>query len=228
MTTYSRVQFLDRANITSSGIIIFHDFAFSILIFILSFVMFITYISLNYNNHIRLFKEYSFNTLEIIWTIFPALILLALRVPSFLIIYFLEREIKRDLTVKAVRHQWFWSYERDDLVSFDFDSYIKQDDSLNIRDSRVLEVDNSLVLPIITKIRIIITSTDVLHSWALPSICLKIDAIPRRLNTINIISIYPGSFFRQCSEICRINHSFIPIHVEFVRWNDYLKSLTNL
>nr|YP_009029837.1 cytochrome c oxidase subunit II [Clavelina oblonga]CAL24379.1 cytochrome c oxidase subunit II [Clavelina oblonga] len=225
MTTYSRLQFLDGANITSSGMIIFHDFTFSILMFILTFVIFMTFSSVSMYKHTNFFKEYNFNMLETIWTIFPALVLLALGVPSFLMMYFLEGELKGDLTVKAVGHQWFWSYEGDDLIKFDFDSYMVKDDSLNLGDSRVLEVDNSLVLPLMTKIRMIITSTDVLHSWAMPSMCLKMDAIPGRLNTMNIMSSYPGSFYGQCSEICGINHSFMPIHVEFIGWKDYIKML---
>ncbi len=222
---YGRLRLIDRSNIISNCIILFHDFCLILIITIFFFVCFMLFISINRINY-TIKEIIRSNFLEISWTIIPIFFLLSLRLPSFLIIYYLERESKRDLTYKRIRHQWYWSYENNDFdFNLQFDSYIIRLENLNKRNYRLMEVDNSLILPYISKIRIIITSSDVLHSWSLPIICLKVDAVPRRLNTLNMFSTIPRSLYGQCSEICRINHSFIPIHVEFIKWNNYIKAL---
>lgn len=163
--------------------------------------------------------------LEFTWTVVPRILLYSLRVPSLYLIYYIERATKYDLSIKVVGHQWYWSYEISEYSALmNFDSYIINNQNLKFRDFRLLEVDNSVVLPFLTKIRTLVTSSDVLHSWSLPSIGLKVDACPRRLNFINLNSFRPVSIYRQCSELCRVNHSFIPIHVEFLSWDDFLKS----
>lgn len=221
---FSHFRLIDRSNVVSNCIILFHDYCLVLITTIFSYVIFIFFICYKNRNHTVKSLQRS-NFLEIVWTIIPIFFLLSLRLPSFLIIYYLEGESKNDLTFKRIRHQWYWSYENSDFYDVSFDSYITPERDLAIGENRLLEVDNSLVLPFRVKIRIIITSTDVLHAWALPSICLKVDAVPRRLNTLLLHSSFPRSFFRQCSEICRINHSFIPIHVEFVTWQIFLKNL---
>ena len=222
---YRRINLLDGANIISNCILLFHDFC---LILITS-IIFILVVSLNNLNY-SIKKFTRSKLLEIVWTIVPIFFLFSLRIPSFLIIYYLERETKRDLTYKRIRHQWYWTYENDDFEDWTFtlDQYIADYNFFKKffkRVNRLLDVDNTLVLPYQSKIRIIITSTDVLHSWALPTMFIKVDAVPRRLNSLHIFSHYPRSVYGQCSEICRINHSFIPIHIEFVKWNNYLKNL---
>lgn len=160
---------------------------------------------------------------ELVWTIMPLLLLFSIGIPSFTLLYSIESKQFTDLTYKAIGHQWYWSYERNDIVDFSIDSYIKTD--INFRSNRLLEVDNNLLLPFSSKIQIIVTSEDVLHSWALPNLGIKIDAVPRRLNSIILNSIYPRKYYGQCSEICGINHSFIPISVEFCNWIDFFKNL---
>ena len=169
----------------------------------------------------KTYKNYlNNNSVELFWTIIPILLLFSIRIPSFTLLYIIESKKNSDLTYKAIRHQWYWSYENNDFFDFNFDSYIKN--CYNIRDSRLLEVDNNLCLPYRSLINIIVTSEDVLHSWSLPNIRIKVDAVPGRLNSIIINSYYPRKIFRQCSEICRINHSFIPIVIEFLNWDDLL------
>lgn len=221
---YSQLRLIDSSNIVSNCIVLFHDFCLVIIFTILVIVTLIVFICYNSNKFVISTFTAS-NILEITWTILPIFFLFSLRLPSFLLMYFLEGETKSDLTFKGIRHQWYWSYESSDFKDFSFDSYIVNTEDLKIGDSRLLEVDNSLTLPFLSKIRMVITSSDVLHSWALPSMCVKLDAVPGRLNTLNLFSSTPGVFYRQCSEICRVNHSFIPINVEFVRWEDFFFSL---
>ena len=133
------------------------------------------------------------------------------------------------LSIKVIGHQWFWSYEYSDYTtlnltedtSFIFDSYMILDEDLLLGQFRLLEVDNSVVLPTHTHIRAIITSTDVLHSWAVPSLGIKIDACPGRLNQISMFINRPGVYYGQCSEICGINHGFMPIAIEAVIFKEY-------
>jgi heme/copper-type cytochrome/quinol oxidase subunit 2 len=133
------------------------------------------------------------------------------------------------LTLKAIGHQWFWSYEYSDYTllnlssdtSFIYDSYMILEEDLNIGEFRLLEVDHRVVLPTHTHIRVLVTSTDVLHSWAIPSLGLKIDACPGRLNQISTFINRPGVYYGQCSEICGINHGFMPIVLEAVNFKDY-------
>ena len=167
-------------------------------------------------------------TLEIIWTIIPALILVLVAVPSFSLLYSIEEIVEPLLTVKIIGHQWYWSYEFVNptewfkaagnaeimpSTNYMFDSYMKPTDELFIGQLRLLEVDNRLYLPINVNIRLLITSGDVLHSWAVPSFGLKIDACPGRLNEVSLYIKRVGLFYGQCSEICGVNHGFMPIAI---------------
>jgi len=157
-------------------------------------------------------------TLEIVWTILPAVILILIAIPSFALLYAMDELEDPRLTIKAIGHQWYWSYEYRDLVfghpvSKNFDSYMVLEEDLPVGGLRLLEVDNPLVLPINTQIRVLVTSTDVLHSWAVPSFGIKIDACPGRLNQVGLLISRTGVFYGQCSELCGINHSFMPIKV---------------
>lgn len=128
-------------------------------------------------------------------------------------------------------HQWYWSYEYSDFQKINFDSYIIPIDKINPNEFRLIEVDNRIVLPIKTQIRIIISASDVIHSWTIPSLAVKADAVPGRLNQANFLLNRPGLFFGQCSEICGTNHRFIPITIErispifFINWikNYYIR-----
>jgi heme/copper-type cytochrome/quinol oxidase subunit 2 len=167
-------------------------------------------------------------TLEIIWTVIPAFILILIAIPSFSLLYTMDEVIDPLLTVKIIGHQWYWSYEFVNPVdyleavdeSFDldlnvnFDSYMLPDDELIVGQLRLLEVDNRLKLPIEINIRLLITSGDVLHSWAVPSLGVKLDACPGRMNQTTLFIKRPAVFYGQCSELCGRNHGFMPIVVE--------------
>lgn len=164
--------------------------------------------------------------LEVVWTVVPGVILVLLAIPSLQLLYsldFVVYDYEPILTVKVVGHQWFWSYEytvftdeslKIELVSFD--SYMVPEDELAPEGLRLLEVDNPLFLPGYTYIRFLVTSVDVLHSWAVPSLGIKVDAVPGRLNQIFTFVKRPGEFYGQCSEICGVNHGFMPIRLVVV------------
>lgn len=170
--------------------------------------------------------------LEIIWTLVPSLILVLIAIPSFALLYAIDEVLEPLVTVKIIGHQWYWSYEYSDLISSDFeelnfDSYMIPTTELSSGSLRLLEVDNPMVLPIKTQIRLIITSTDVLHSWAVPSLGVKVDAVPGRLNQASVFIKRIGSFYGQCSELCGVNHAFMPINVRAVSLSDYITFLYN-
>lgn len=167
--------------------------------------------------------------IEIIWTVIPAMILLIMAIPS---ITFLFRFIEPStsfieqlgcLTIKIIGHQWYWTYEyimplKNDngilsYITKEFDSYMIPEEMLEPGDLRLLEVDNALHLPVGIPIRLLITSSDVIHSWGVPSLGVKVDAVPGRLNEIYIYIIRKGEFYGQCSELCGVNHGFMPIKV---------------
>ena len=159
-------------------------------------------------------------TVEIVWTIVPAIILMIIAVPSFALLYSMDEMLDPAVTLKVVGHQWYWSYEYSDYnhlteenTGINFDSYMVADDDLDKGHLRLLEVDNRVVLPIDTHIRVLITAADVLHSWAIPSFGVKVDACPGRLNQTTLFIRKPGVFYGQCSELCGTNHGFMPICV---------------
>jgi len=172
-------------------------------------------------------------TLEMIWTIIPAVILMFVAVPSFALLYSMDEILDPAVTLKVVGHQWYWSYEYSDYTSaegesINFDSYMIPEEDLDVRGQlRLLEVDNRIVLPINTHIRVIVTAADVLHCWAIPSFAMKIDACPGRLNQTSLFIKRAGVFYGQCSEICGVNHGFMPIVVEGVELEDYISWISN-
>ena len=145
-------------------------------------------------------------------------------IPSFTLLYGIDEVIESDVTVKVVGNQWYWSYEYSDVESeVEFDSYMINDDELKIGELRLLEVDNRLVLPVEKHIRLIVTASDVLHSFAVPSFGVKVDGVPGRLNEVSTYVKRLGVYYGQCSELCGVNHSFMPICVEVVSVDDYIK-----
>lgn len=157
------------------------------------------------------------NTLiEILWTVVPVLILVLIAVPSFKLLYFQDVVPKADMTIKAVGHQWYWSYEYPDNGKFVFDALMIPDEEIKPGQIRLLETDNAVVLPVDTTVRIIVTADDVLHSWAVPAFGIKIDAVPGRLNETWVRIDREGTYYGQCSELCGLNHGFMPIRVEAV------------
>lgn len=178
------------------------------------------------------FRSFTHDSLlEIIWTLYPTFILITIAVPSFALLYALEDYVEPDVTVKVIGHQWYWSYECGNYSQSEgtsFDSYMINTEDLELGQFRLLEVDNPLVLPVNTYIRLLITSSDVLHSWAVPSFGIKIDACPGRLTQASLFIKREGVFYGQCSEICGVNHAFMPIVVESVakeNFENWLESL---
>jgi len=166
--------------------------------------------------------------LEIVWTILPSTILLFIALPSFALLYSIDEIVDPAITIKVIGHQWYWSYEYSDYSnSIVFDSYLIPEDDLELGQLRLLEVDNRLVLPVNTHIRVLVTAADVLHSWAVPSLGVKCDAVPGRLNQTNLYIQREGVFYGQCSEICGANHGFMPIVVEAVGLSEYVSWISN-
>jgi len=160
--------------------------------------------------------------IEIIWTILPAIILIFIALPSLRLLYLLDEIRTPIITLKTIGHQWYWRYEYSDFWTIEFDSYIIPINQIKLRIFRLLDTDNRIILPIKSKIRILITSADVIHSWTVPSLGIKVDATPGRLNQTNFLIQRPGIFFGQCSEICGSNHRFIPIVIERVSFNYFI------
>jgi cytochrome c oxidase subunit 2 len=148
-------------------------------------------------------------------------------VPSFALLYSLEEVIDPAITLKVIGHQWYWSYEYSDYTnasgeSLEFDSYMVPTDELEAGQLRLLEVDNRVVLPTQTHIRLLVTASDVLHAWCVPSFGVKLDCVPGRLNQVGLYIQREGTFYGQCSEICGVNHGFMPIVVEAVSLPKYI------
>ena len=210
--------------------IFLHDFINLILIFIISFVLIIIiFILKNKYININLLES---QIIECIWTIIPAIILIQIAIPSLLLLYMLEESIDSSLTIKVLGHQWYWRYEYTDFwsisknVQIEFDSYIIPQNELESNIFRLLDVDNRTIIPYNIHIRILISSADVLHAWTVPSLGVKADAMPGRLNQVKFIRQRPGIYFGQCSEICGANHRFIPIVIEIVNINYFLNWIT--
>lgn len=163
--------------------------------------------------------KFSHNTLvEVIWTVIPVLILLIIAVPSFQIIYYMDRTTEPDLTLKAIGYQWYWGYEYPDLEIGEFAAYMVPDgeEDATRGDVRLLSTDNKVVVPVEKNVQLLVTAGDVLHSFAVPSLGVKKDAVPGRLNEAWFRIHEPGVYFGQCSEICGINHAFMPIEIHAV------------
>lgn len=166
------------------------------------------------------------NLIEFLWTLAPAGILWGIGIPSLKLLYMLDEILDSEITVKAIGNQWYWSYEYSDYegANISLDSFLINDD-LEVGDLRLLTVDNSLILPIFTSIRLLVTSNDVIHSFAVPSLGLKADAIPGRLNSAGLLIHRESFFYGQCSELCGILHGFMPISIQGVSAADYVSFL---
>jgi len=263
------INFQLPASPIAEGIFSFHNDLIIFLLGILVFVRYILFICLQHFTQEESIVEGASpktthklihaSTLEIVWTIIPALVLVVIAIPSFSLLYSIDEIVQPVITLKAVGHQWYWSYEyvastgprftQNQATTVEFDMYILSDDEVNLQcdnlqkelkelisnndlsafsdnleegisfneeliyPSRLLTVDNHLVLPINMPISVRVTSTDVLHSWAIPSLGVKLDACPGRLNQTSIFIKRSGVYYGQCSEICGVNHGFMPIGI---------------
>nr|APC60870.1 cytochrome c oxidase subunit II [Diplomys labilis] len=206
--------FQDATSPIMEELLHFHDHTLMIVFLISTLVLYL--ISSMLTTKLTHTSTMDAQEVEIIWTILPALILIMIALPSLRILYMMDEINNPLLTVKAMGHQWYWSYEYTDYEDLNFDSYMTPTTDLKPGELRLLEVDNRVILPMETPVRMLVSSEDVLHSWAIPSLGLKTDAIPGRLNQTVLTSTRPGLFYGQCSEICGSNHSFMPIVVEMV------------
>lgn len=193
-------------------LIIFHDHAMLVVVLIVLLIGGVI-LGLLTNSFTRR-RIYEEQRLEVMWTVTPALILFGLAVPSLQILYLRDEIIAPIFTVKCIGHQWYWSYEYSDGAEVRFDSYIIPTEELDEGGLRLLDVDNRIVLPVNEEIRLLVSSTDVIHRWTVPVFGVKLDAIPGRLNEIGLLVDHVGVFYGQCSEICGANHSYMPIVVE--------------
>nr|YP_009236771.1 cytochrome c oxidase subunit II [Telchinia perenna]AMJ17242.1 cytochrome c oxidase subunit II [Telchinia perenna] len=224
MATWSNFNYQNGASPLMEQIIFFHDHTLIILTMILILVAYLM-ISLFFNKYINRFLLEG-QMIELIWTILPAITLIFIALPSLRLLYLLDELNNPIVTLKSIGHQWYWSYEYSDFNDIEFDSYMIQS-SENLNTFRLLDVDNRIILPMNNQIRIMVTATDVIHSWTIPSLGVKIDANPGRLNQTSFFINKPGIFYGQCSEICGANHSFMPIVVESVPIKNFINWINN-
>nr|AML26071.1 cytochrome c oxidase subunit II [Staphylinidae sp. BMNH 1274254] len=222
MATWKTLTIQDSASPLMEQLMFFHDHTLMILLMItilVSYIMISLFMNLiNY----RLLLEGQM--IELIWTILPAITLIFIALPSLRLLYLLDEINNPLITIKTIGHQWYWSYEYTDFKNIEFDSYMIPTNELKLYNFRLLDVDNRISIPFNSQIRMLITAADVLHSWTIPSLSIKLDATPGRLNQTTFYINRTGIYFGQCSEICGANHSFMPIVLEsispkyFIKW----------
>nr|UPL65249.1 cytochrome c oxidase subunit II [Physopelta sp.] len=222
MATWGMMNLQDAMSPLMEQLIMFHDHTITILTMITTLVTYIM-ISLSMNKYINryLLEE---QMIELIWTLLPAVTLIFIALPSLHLLYLIDEMNNPLMTLKTIGHQWYWSYEYSDFNNIEFDSYMKSNEKGYFR---LLDVDNRVILPINTSIRLMVTAADVLHAWAMPSLGVKIDATPGRLNQSSIFINQASLLFGQCSEICGANHSFMPIVIESVPMNKFINWLNS-
>jgi len=229
--------FQDSGSVVMEEIINFHNFVMIYLVFIITSVIWILIQIINRFNKSKRFISHKYmihgSLIEIIWTLTPALILVTIAFPSFKLLYLIDEVVDPAITIKVIGHQWYWSYEYSDYYdqngkTINYDSYMIKEEDLNFGELRNLEVDNRLVVPVDTHVRLIITSADVIHCWSVPSLGVKLDAIPGRLNQTGLLAYREGVFYGYCNEICGVNHAFMPIVVETVNLNKYCSHTDSL
>lgn len=230
-------SFQDAASPVMEEIINFHHYVMIYISYILVLVFWMLGSVIHHYAKSKRVISHKFlihgTVIELIWTITPALILVAIAFPSFKLIYLIDEVIDPAITIKAVGHQWYWSYELSDYAlsngeSINYDSYMIPTADLEEGAFRLLEVDNRIVVPVNTHVRVIVTSADVLHCWSVPSLGVKIDAIPGRLNHTSFLATRVGVFYGHCNEICGVNHAFMPIVVEAVELPEYCAHIESL
>nr|DBA43821.1 TPA_asm: COX2 [Bombus ussurensis] len=215
MSTWNMFMFQDSNSFYSDNLISFHNLTMMMMIMIITLTtFFISDLMMNNYLNLTLLKNH---TIEIIWTLIPMIILMIICFPSLKILYYIDEMLNPYFSIKVMGHQWYWSYEYPEFNNYEFDSYLLNYNSKN--QFRLLETDNRLIIPFKISIRMIISSSDVIHSWTIPSLGMKVDAIPGRINQLNLLCIRPGIYFGQCSEICGMNHSFMPIMLESTSYN---------
>ena len=226
------MSFQEAASPVMEKIVDLHDLLLVISALIVVLVLgLIVYVAVRFNEKANPTPtRTTHNTvLEVVWTALPVLILVVIAVPSFRLLYYMDTAQNPEMTLKVNGHQWYWSYEYPDNDNLTFDSNMVPEEDLKPGQPRLLEADNRVVLPVNTDIRVLATASDVMHSWAVPAFGLKIDAIPGRANEAWVRITREGTFYGQCSELCGVNHGYMPITVEavskeaFARWVEEAK-----
>nr|YP_009489700.1 cytochrome c oxidase subunit II [Falcidens halanychi]AWH02135.1 cytochrome c oxidase subunit 2 [Falcidens halanychi] len=220
MSIWGQIELQEASSPLMEQLIFFHDHAMLILVLVVSLVSYASVNLLTEKYSCRFILEGK--EIETVWTILPAFVLIFLALPSLRLLYILDEVYEPVLTVKSIGHQWYWSYEYSDLKNLEFDAFMVNEDQMLSGEFRLLETNNRMVVPMNVSIRLLVTSEDVLHCWTIPSLGVKADAIPGRLNQLNFTVSRPGVFYGQCSEICGANHSFMPIALESVNMNTFL------
>nr|YP_010261463.1 cytochrome c oxidase subunit II [Brachymeria lasus]UIB40545.1 cytochrome c oxidase subunit II [Brachymeria lasus] len=215
MTIWSQMFFQDANSPMMENLINFHDHVMMIICMIIILVMY--FMIFNFKNYFLNQNLLSGQMIEIIWTVVPILFLLVIAFPSLKILYMLDEIYNPMMTLKIIGHQWYWTYESNELMMMEFDSFMNNDLF------RLLDVDNRLIVPFNMHMRLLISSLDVIHSFTVPSLGIKVDAIPGRLNQISLNIIRPGIYYGQCSEICGVNHSFMPVVMEVTKFSNVMK-----
>jgi cytochrome c oxidase subunit 2 len=244
--------FQDPASPIMEGIIDLHNYIFLYLILILVFVVVglsnILYefddrysgseeqVDISFRSFLEAANRVAHGTtIELVWTILPSVILILIAVPSFVLLYAMDEVVQPAITLKVIGHQWYWSYEYSNMVDWNiktvsFDSNMVFEDELQDGELRLLQVDKPFMLPTLTHINVLVTSHDVVHSWAVPSLGFKVDAVPGRLNQFSMYIRREGVYYGQCSELCGVNHGYMPIMIKalpFVSWCEWLNANVN-
>lgn len=214
----------DAASTSAERLHAFHDMVLYIITGITIFVLLLLiWVVLRYNK--RMNPEPAKFThhvlLEVLWTAVPVIILIVIAVPSFKLLYYIDRTAEPEMTIKVTGYQWYWGYEYPDQDGINFLSYMVPDDEITGDQKRLLSTDNVIVLPVETNVRILVTSADVLHSWAVPSLGLKMDAVPGRMNETWVRITKPGTYYGQCSELCGKDHAYMPIEIKAVPKDEF-------
>nr|BAI53510.1 cytochrome oxidase subunit 2 [Monognathus jesperseni] len=214
MAQPSQLGFQDAASPLMEELMHFHDHSVMVLFLISTLVLYLLVMTVTAK--VTSVATIDAPQIEMIWTVLPTTVLILLALPSLRILYLMDETGNPYLTIKAIGHQWYWSYEYTDYSDLMFDSYMVPTLDLAPGHFRLLETDHRVVVPMEATIRVLISAEDVLHSWAVPALGVKMDAVPGRLNQTVLTAARPGVFYGQCSEICGANHSFMPISVEIV------------
>jgi len=219
-----QIGFQDAGSPTMERIVGFHNMLLwlisAISLFVLALLLWVIYRYRESRNPTP--SRTTHNTvIEVLWTVAPVIILVLVFIPSYRLMVYADRAVDADMTLKVIGHQWYWSYEYPDHGNFTFDATLVAAEDLEDKSKRLLETDNRVVLPVGKKIRLLLTADDVLHSWGVPSLGIKLDTVPGRLNETWVEITREGVYYGFCSELCGVNHSFMPIAIEAVSEADF-------
>nr|AZL93223.1 cytochrome c oxidase subunit 2 [Eurytoma sp. ZJUH_2016013] len=220
-------MFQDAVSSIMENMIMFYDYAMLLIMVIIMLIMYMLMFMIKNKLINRFLLEGQM--IEMVWTVIPMFFLIFLAIPSLKVLYLTDEINSPIFTFKAIGHQWYWEYEYNlnlsnkylEIKLDNIDSIMNKNYSLN--SFRLLDVSESFIIPMKCQVRLMVLSDDVIHSFALPSLGIKIDAVPGRLNQISLNINRPGMFYGQCSEICGVNHSFMPIMIESIKLSKFIK-----